>query len=122
MPVQGFAPQNMGYEFQVLGPTVAAAVGDFANGSEFDKVFVVISGLTAETISVTGMINSDFGSPQFTAALRPFDLNTGAVAAGSTLGNGSFVFVNVPGRLRFTKSAGTESVTIRIMGKAPVPR
>ena len=122
MPASPFSPQNTSYEFTVIGPTLVAASGDFANGAEYDKVFVVISGLATETVSVTGQINSDSGTPVFTAALRPFDLATGALAAASTLANGSYVFVNVPGRLRFTKSAGADTVTIRIMGKSPSAR
>ena len=118
MPQSPLVAQNNRYVATVFGPTALAAVGDFPQAAEYQHVVVVISGLATETISVTSAVNLDSAALSFTAALRPFDLATGAVAAASTLGNGSYIFRDYGGGLlRFTKSAGADTVTIRIFAK-----
>lgn len=97
--------------------TALAAAGTLTGLTNFRKYTIVISGLTSETVSITGLIgpNQDVE----TAALRPVDANTGAVAAASALGNGTYQFTDLAvHQMKFTKSAASETVTITVTGKA----
>jgi len=101
-----------------FGANTATALGTVTGTQRYNRMSFSIVGLATETVSVT--ISYDFdpangGTGTFeTAAVRPIDLATGALAAASTLGNGSYLLVNTPWRaVRFTKSAGVDSATIR---------
>lgn len=120
MPQSALSPQLSRYQSQVFGPATAAAVGDITDAAEYQHIVLVISGLAAETISATGAVNQDAAALQFTAALRPFDLATGAVAAASAMGNGSFIFRDYGcGLMRLTKSGATDNATVRVFKKTP---
>lgn len=115
-----FAITQSGYN----GPTLVAqasgvavaAQGEISGLRWADKATVVISGLTGETVSVTGLL---LGSAVYTAALRPIDLATGAVAAASALPNGSYAFRDLClESLKFTKSSTSETPTITFMAKS----
>jgi len=104
------------YANGILGPSTAAAFGVVTGTQRYNRMAFSIVGLGAETVSVT--ISYDYAPAQTgtfeAAALRPIDLATGALAGASTLGNGSYLLVNTPWRaIKFTKSAGAESATIR---------
>lgn len=108
---------NQDYDFQSgqLGASVATNLGvaapQLADVRRYNKLTVVISGLTAETINVT--VAPDAGSASANK-LRPIDVSTGALAASSDLGNGTFLFaVDGAYSVTFTKSAGAESATVR---------
>lgn len=108
---------NQDYDFQsgVLGASTAANLGvaapQLADVRRYNKLTVVISGLATETISVS--IAPDAGSAS-AAALRPIDMSTGALAAASTLGNGTYVFaIDGAYSVSFTKSATTDNATVR---------
>lgn len=84
--------------------------------TSYSKATFVISGLTAQTVSVTGFIGS--AQTLETAAIRPIDLNTGALATASTLGNGSYTIANLcVHKLKFTVS-GAETPTVTLTLKA----
>lgn len=107
---------------QTIGPTIAAAMGDAPQAAEYASIAVTISGLATETVSVTGAldglsVNEGGTAPaNYSAAVRPIDAATGALTAASALGNGSYIFRDWPyGQMRFTKSAGVDSTTIRIV-------
>lgn len=89
----------------------AAALG-VALTRNAKRAVVLISGLSSETISVTGHM----GTTVYTGKLRPINLNTGAVeATDSDLSNGEFLFDNLAfGDLKFTKSAATEAATVTV--------
>lgn len=98
---------------QVIHGTVtgtAAAILSITGTSGVDTVCFVISGLTAETISVTGTVRASV----VTAKLRPFNLNTGTLeATDSDLGNGSYMLLDCNFEsLVFTKSSTSENATI----------
>lgn len=120
MPVSPVSYQQVS---AVIGPSAAAAIGDFIPASRYRSIAVTISGLATETINVTGaldtLLTESGGTPTtYSAAVRPIDVNTGALAAASALGNGSYVFRDWPyGQMKFTKSAGVDSTTIRIVGR-----
>jgi len=88
----------------------AAALGKVTTDASVKRLIIVISGLTSETISVTGCVNAAV----FTGKLRPINLNTGAVeATDSDLGNGEFLFDNLSyEEVKFTKSAATETAVV----------
>lgn len=89
--------------------STAAAVGEVPGTSAVASIVFVISGLGAETIALTGRIRTT----TYTAALRPINLNTGAVAAASALTNGEYQLINCNFEaLKFTKSATSDNVTI----------
>lgn len=97
----------------------AAAMGTTEVVSPYSRGTFKITGLTAETINLTGLIGAAAGIE--TAAIRVIDLNTGAVTAASALGNGSYKLVDLAVRkLKFTKSAAVEnaSVTLTLEGEA----
>ena len=89
----------------------AAAVGSVKT-RWVDRAVVVVSGLTSETVAVTGLLSGSV----YTADLRPINLTTGVVeASDSNLSNGSFLFDNLAyDELKFTKSAATETITITV--------
>lgn len=94
-------------------PTVAGAtgtaVGSIPGASAVTTINFVISGLAAETITVTGLIKATV----FTSALRPVDLGTGALAAASALPNGSYILRDcVFDEFKFTKSGATDPAVI----------
>ena len=95
----------------------ATALGTLANCERYNRICFAISGLATETVSVVPSFDySSVGAlGTFEAnAMRPVDMSTGALAAASALGNGTYMFVNTPWKaLKFTKSAGVDSATIR---------
>ena len=106
------------YGNSVLASGVTAtAQGIIADCQRYNRICFAISGLTVETISVVPSFDysSTSGTGTFEAnAMRPIDCSTGALAAASALGNGTYMFVNTPWRaLKFTKSATTDGPTIR---------
>ncbi|MFI0609111.1 MAG: hypothetical protein ACH37Z_14635 [Anaerolineae bacterium] len=83
----------------------------------YKRIAFKVSGLTSETVNVTGYLNTS--ETIATAKLRPIDLNTGALAASSDLGNGSYALDNLSVEsLVFDTSASTETpvVTYRAKG------
>lgn len=110
--------QNIQTGSQVIGPTAAAAMGDVIDAGNYRHLAFTISGLTVETIGISGGLeaNGILASTNYSAALRPVDGATGAVTASSLLGNGSYIVRDWPYfTARFTKSAGAESTTIRVI-------
>jgi len=109
---------NQDYDFQwgQLGASTAANLGvaapQLADTRRYNKLMIVISGLAAETISVTA--SPDAGAAS-TNKLRPIDLSTGAVTASSDLGNGTYLFSNLEGAysITFTKSSTADNATVR---------
>lgn len=109
--------------------TAAAASLDLPEAGQYRDLAFTISGLATETVSLTGgldmpTVNAATGAlvmnTNFSAALRCYDANTGALAAASAMGNGSYVFYNFPyTTARFTKSAGVDTVTIRAVLNTP---
>lgn len=105
------------WEFQSaqLGPSTATNLGlaqpQVGFAYKYNKMMVVISGLATETISVS--YAPDPGSAS-AALARPIDVATGALAAASALGNGTYLF-DISGvySLGFTKSAGVDNATVR---------
>lgn len=90
----------------------AAAMGTTGVVSAYSRGSFVISGLTGETISVTGLVGAALVA---TAAMRVIDLATGALTAASALGNGSYKLVDFAVRkLVFTKSAAVENATVTL--------
>lgn len=87
----------------------AAAVGELPSTSEMSSIVFVISGLAAETVSVTARVRTTV----YTAAMRPMNLATGALAAASALTNGEYQFVNCNfDSIKFTKSSTSDTVVI----------
>lgn len=89
----------------------AAAVGTIPMLEGFKAVGFQISGLTTETIGATLSLD---GGTTFSAAIKPQDAVAGATAAAATLGNGTY-FLPIgltADSLKFTKSAGAETVLI----------
>lgn len=100
-------------EYSVAYTGTAAAMGTTNVISAYSRGSFVISGLTAETVSVSGMIGATAAVQ--TAAIRVLDLATGALAGAGALGNGSYKLVDLSVRkLKFTKSAATESATVTL--------
>ena len=97
---------ELGLTFKVT--STAAALGSMINLRGLSSATLVISGLTTETIGVTGLICSGTtasGPPAYTTA--------GVAGASSALGNGTFFFRDMSfDTLIFTKSAATESATL----------
>ena len=95
----------------------AAALGVISNTERYNRICFAISGLTTETVGVVPSFDwsSTAGIGTFEAnAMRPIDCSTGALAAASALGNGTYMFVNTPWRaLKFTKSNTVEPATVR---------
>lgn len=90
--------------------TTTVAAHTRLNGTgQAARIAFVISGLAAETVSVTGIVHADVA----TAALRPIDLATGAVAAASALSNGSYLLKDLSYEaIVFTKSGAADNATI----------
>lgn len=87
----------------------ATAVGELPSTGAVASIVFVISGLATETIAVTARVRTTI----YTAAMRPMNLATGALAAASALGNGEYQFINCNfDSLKFTKSAGVDPVVI----------
>jgi len=108
-------PESWSADFSFTG--TVAALGTTSVITNYSKGTFVISGLTGETISVTGLIGAAMTLE--TAAIRVIDLNTGAVAAASVLGNGSYKLVDLAAhKLKFTKSAAVENATVTLTMKA----
>lgn len=88
---------------------VAAAVGEVPSTGQVQSFVFVISGLATETVSVTARVRTT----TYTGKLRPWNLNTGAAAAASDLGNGEYQIVDANfDSFKFTKSAGVDNVTV----------
>lgn len=92
--------------------SATAAVGRIPGISQVRSCIVVISGLTNETITVTGLMRTITGPTEIvTAGLRPINLATGTTeATDSALGNGTFLFDGLDYEaLIFTKSSTSET-------------
>ena len=109
------APPGPFWHGQISG-VAAAAQGEVTGVSWADRAVFVISGLTSETVSVTGNL---MGSSVYTGKLRPIDLTTGAAQASSSdLGNGSYELKDLAlDSLKFTKSSTSETPTITVVLK-----
>jgi hypothetical protein len=92
--------------------SAAAAVGEITGIYDSDVITIVISGLTTETIAVTGLVHLNVYT--ISTGMRPINLSTGATeATDSALSNGSFRFQQIGTQsLKFTKSGTSETVTI----------
>lgn len=95
---------------QALSGT-AAALGE-VQVRGMKRAVVVISGLSAETIAVTGQVKDTV----YTGDLRPIALTTGATeTSDSNLANGSFLFDNLAyTTLKFTKSSTSETAVVTV--------
>lgn len=94
-----------------------AATGNL-NADGASLISFKISGLTSETIALTGSF--DQANTIYSAAMKPIDLATGAVAASAALPNGSYVLTNVAfNNIKFTKSSTSETavVTVCVVGQ-----
>ena len=81
----------------------------------FGRIAFKVSGLTSETVSVAAYL--DAANTIETGAIRPLDINTGAIAASSNLGNGSYIIENnIAFNLHFTKSGSSDTPTITYLG------
>lgn len=92
----------------------AAAQGEITGIDWTDRIVVVISGLTSETVSVTGRLN---GTTVYTSSIEPIDLKTGvpSTASSALLGNGSFLFKDwALDSIKFTKSSTSETPVITV--------
>lgn len=108
-------PYGASQLFATSGGVAAAAQGELLGLNWADRAVVVISGLTSETVAVTGKL---LNSAVYTGNLRPIDLTTGATAAASALGNGSYEFKDLCfDSLKFTKSSTTEVPVITVFVK-----
>lgn len=103
---------------QITG-IAASAQGTLKGYGNSERVVVVISGLTSETITITGeLVGASVTTAVFTGNLRPIDLTTGAAASSSTLGNGSYMISLMAfTALKFTKSSTVETPTITVLSK-----
>lgn len=91
----------------------AAALFTTADISGYSHAVVHISGLTIETIAITGLIDGTIE----TAALKS-TTTAGVNAAASVLGNGTFYLTDLAVKnLKFTKSAAAEAATVTIAFK-----
>lgn len=88
-----------------------------SNGLPADKwrlITVKLSGLTAETVTLQASVDGVAYD-----AIRPVDWSTGATAAASAMGNGVFKFVDCGFPfVKLVKSAGAETVTAALSGRA----
>lgn len=98
---------------QYVGPTFSGtglALG-VVTVPECSIVAVDISGLTSNTVAITA---STDGVNYNTAKIRPINVNTGALASSSDLGNGLYTFDARPfSSLSFATSSTSETVTVR---------
>lgn len=107
-------------EATVLEDSVTIAAGGTVKTptlAPYKRIAFKITGLASETVNVTGYLNTS--ETIATAKLRPIDLNTGALAASSDLGNGSYALDNLSVEsLLFDTSASTDTpvVTYRAKG------
>lgn len=107
-------------ETLVLEDSVTIAAGGTVKTptlAPYKRLFFKITGLTSETVNLTAYLNTS--ETIATAKLRPIDLNTGALAASSDLGNGSYLLDNLAVEsIVFDTSASTETpvVTYRAKG------
>jgi len=107
-------------EFTSYGSaTLAATASSTADTDDVHRattLAIKITGLTGDTVSVSTIL--DEAKTLLTAAMRPIDLATGALAAASTLGNGSYLFSNLDARfVRFTKSGGAETPVVTYLAR-----
>lgn len=87
----------------------AAAVGEIPSTGQVQSIVFVISGLATETVNITARVRTT----TYTGKLRPWNLNTGAAAGASDLGNGEYQIVDCNfDSFKFTKSAGVDPVVI----------
>lgn len=94
------------------GGVAAAAQGEITGIDWVNSVVVVITGLSTETVSVTGLVS---GTSVYSGKIRPIDLTTGAAAASSDLPNGSYLFKDwVLSTMKFTKSSTTDVPVISV--------
>ena len=94
----------------------AAALGRITLGS-MKNVWFTITASGGETISVTAYLDS--AESLETAALRPIDLNTGALNGATALATGSYQLKDICAySLKFTKSAAVQTGTVNAYLKA----
>lgn len=94
----------------------AAAVGTTAGVSALRYGLFVISGLAAETISVTGLIGA---AADIATGVLQVETTAGVKQVGSALANGTYYLRDFAVKnLVFTKSAGANNVTITAYLKA----
>lgn len=92
--------------------STAAALGLATTGYDCRfarSISFTVTGLTGETI---GLLVSHDGGATWSAALRPYIATTGALAAASTLGNGTYYMDIAAERYKFTKSSTSETAVI----------
>lgn len=106
-------------ESVVLEDSVTIAAGGTVKTptlAPYKRIAFKITGLVSETVNVTGYLNTS--ETIATAKLRPIDLNTGALAASSDLGNGSYLLDNLAVEsLVFDTSASTDTPVIAYRAK-----
>lgn len=106
-------------ETLVLEDSVTIAAGGTVKTptlAPYKRIAFKVTGLAAETVNVTGYLNTS--ETIATAKLRPIDLNTGALAASSDLGNGSYALDNLAVEsLVFDTSASTDTPVITYRAK-----
>lgn len=79
---------------------------------QFSRVMFTQSGLTTET---TQLQVSHDGGVTWSAGIRCIDSATGALAAASTMGNGSYHFTSLAAqRVRLVKSAASEAISLAL--------
>src|SRR5882672_6888283 len=87
----------------------AMAVGGITLDDSSQRIVFVISGLAAETVTVTGTVHAAV----VTGGIRPIDVTTRAAAAASALPNGSYLIDKLAyEKLTFTKSGATDPAVI----------
>lgn len=106
-------------ETVVLEDSVTLAAGGTVKTptlAPYKRIAFKVTGLASETVNVTGYLNTS--ETIATAKLRPIDLNTGALAASSDLGNGSYLLDNLAVEsLVFDTSASTDTPVITYRAK-----
>jgi hypothetical protein len=97
------------YSVKGVATSTAATVGTFAGYDGCKEILIELVMNGGET---GGILLSADGS-NFSAAIRPIDMSTGAVAGAATLASG-FYRVTCPfSAFRITKSAAVQSCTVR---------
>lgn len=90
----------------------AAALGTVDVGMYKKMIVDMDLSATTETVSMTGSVD---GANFNAAKIRPIDVSTGAVFASGDVKDGLFsVDVTAFQAIKFTKSATTETATVRI--------
>lgn len=92
--------------------TAAAVANPSPLISLYRGALMVISGLAAETIEVRGTVGND-GTPVETGPIQ-VQATDGTTSAAAALGNGTYYFDILFEKLKITKSAGANDVTITI--------